>query len=382
MTSILVVDDDDVLRLDVVKELSDRGYQVIQSGDVPGAIAQLTTNQPDILLTDLRMDGGDGVDLLVALREVSPDTLPILMSGFATARDYQRATDLGAVKVLTKPFTPKELLNAVEHAIDCGSGFRGSVHGVSLVDMLQMFHFGRRTIALHIASAEPSVIEFRDGELVHASRGAHRGVEALREILATPTGAMSTSVPTGEITRSIEQPFSALLMDVLREVDEGAKSASPASEASGDESSLDAMFEEWVSIRPGAANNSDSVERWRALGPLLQRVAPGIGAAIIDETSARVISLCDFSTSLEWVPLMSELRNATQHVVQESGFCEIELIGRNVACALLYNAEEGYTLALDSLLLDRLAPQRFRSQVRQIVQFLPSILDNNERTIK
>lgn len=375
MTSILLVDDDEVLRKDVANELATRGYEVVESGDVQQAIAQIQRSHPDLLLTDLRMDGGDGIDLLTALRQLSPETLPILMSGYASAHDYQRATDLGAVRVLTKPFTPRQLVSAVEHALDCGTGFRGSVHGVSLVDMLQMFHFGRRTIALHIASIEPGTIEFRDGEIVHVVRGELVGVEALRAILATPNGAMSTSVPVGDGDVSIDIPFSALLMDVLRELDETSKAAPSSAVPGKSEDSLDALFEEWVSLRPGAMA-SDVTERWKALGPLLQRVAPGLGAGIIDERTARVVILHDFTASQEWLPILLALRRDIDRLTCGEGYHHIEFVGRDVACALLCNDTEGYTIALDSVLVDRFAAQRFRSQVRQVMLLLPNEEEN------
>lgn len=375
MTSVLVVDDDTLLLADVAQELRTQGYQVFEANSADTAIHMLSLESPDVLLTDLRMDGLDGVDLLSAARDLTPHTLPILMSGFATIRDYDRATELGAIRVLSKPFTPQELLTAVAHAVDCGTGFRGSVHGVSLVDMLQMFHFGRRTIELHIGGPGKSTIVFRDGEIVDATLGDTRGIDALRAILDTPSGAMQTSVPGGAPNVTIETPFQSLLMDTLRELDEGdGKRRSDAMELA-----LDDAFEEWASMRPAPAPTPD-LSRLRSLGPMLQRVAPHLSAAVIDETCARVVPLRDFDESPEWVSAVCAIQHELSRLADSDGYEELEFVGHDVAFALLRNRAEQYTLVLSAALIDRLAVQRFRSQVRQILSYLPESKRMEERT--
>jgi hypothetical protein len=60
--------------------------------------------------------------------------------------------------VLVKPFTASELLRTIQKAIDCETGFQGSVHGLSLIDMAQMFHLAQRSVTI----------------LVHRRLGLHR----------------------------------------------------------------------------------------------------------------------------------------------------------------------------------------------------------------
>ncbi|HNC42883.1 MAG TPA: response regulator, partial [Acidobacteriota bacterium] len=146
MTSVLIVEDDLQFRSALARDLTVQGYQVAVAQSVDEAVGMLAAKPTNILLTDLRIGERDGIDLLGTVREVSPDTRSILMSGYATARDHQRAMELGAVQVLCKPFTATELFNALQQAIECETGFRGSVHGLSLTDVLQMFHFGRRSV--------------------------------------------------------------------------------------------------------------------------------------------------------------------------------------------------------------------------------------------
>src|SRR5262249_51993255 len=135
--SILVVDDDPQLRHALARELRAHGYDASSAGGYSEAMQCFRERAYDVLLTDLRMEGGDGMDLILALRESAPGTRPVLMSAHATARDSQRALDLGAVRVLCKPFDTREMLHAIECAAEYAGGFLGALHGLSFVDVLQ-----------------------------------------------------------------------------------------------------------------------------------------------------------------------------------------------------------------------------------------------------
>jgi CheY-like chemotaxis protein len=225
-TSILIVEDDEQLRSAVARDLSRRGFDVVTVSCVDGALAHFEDRSFDVVLTDLRMEGADGIDLLAALGRVAPGTRPILMSAFASARDHQRAIQLGAVQVLCKPFTPAELMRAIQQAIECESGFRGRVHGLSLVDVLQMFHYGRRSLSVYLGANPRGEIHVQDGEIIHARHGESVGESALRTILAMPSGSIET-VPLDGEEASITRPFQLLLLDVLRELDEEKKVDDP-----------------------------------------------------------------------------------------------------------------------------------------------------------
>src|SRR5262245_26871757 len=107
-TSILIVEDDERLRSAVARDLARRGFDVVTVASVDGALARFEEQTFDVVLTDLCMEGADGIELIETLNSVAPKTRPILMSAYASARDHQRAMQLGAVQVLCKPFTPAE----------------------------------------------------------------------------------------------------------------------------------------------------------------------------------------------------------------------------------------------------------------------------------
>lgn len=222
MTSILIVEDDEQLRSAVARDLVHRGFSVTTVESVDDALGKLRQHGFDVLLTDLRMGERDGIDLLAALPDVAPTTPAILMSAYASARDHQRAIELGAVQVLCKPFTSVELAQAIRKAMECETGFRGTLHGISLVDVLQMFHLSRRSVCLTVGGRTGGAIHVREGEIVHAVQGNSVGEEALRSILGVPSGSIRTA-PLESEQRSIERTFQGLLLDMLRGLDEEQK---------------------------------------------------------------------------------------------------------------------------------------------------------------
>ena len=225
MTSVLIVDDDPAFRTTIGRDLGEQGFTVALAQNADEATELLSRRAIDVLLTDLRMPGEDGIDLLAKVRTVAPKTRAILMSGYASARDYQRAIECGAVRVLSKPFTPSELLQAIRQAVECETGFRGSIHGLSLVDLLQMFHYARRSLAIVVDGLAPGHVFLEDGHVIHAVYRELQGEPALRAILAMPAGSLRTMVLPQSTPHSITRDFQPVLLDSLRTVDEDAAHA-------------------------------------------------------------------------------------------------------------------------------------------------------------
>jgi hypothetical protein len=186
------------------------------------ALERLSERTYDVVLTDLRMGAKDGLDLILAIAESFPATRPILMSAYATARDSERAKELGAVRVLCKPFDTAEMLQAVERAVECAQGFVGSVHGMSLVDMLQMFHYAQRSVSVRVLGGLPAAIHMKNGHIVHASHGAADGEAALAQILILPAGSLQTS-PLEPVAQTISRQFQPLMLDLMRLLDEARR---------------------------------------------------------------------------------------------------------------------------------------------------------------
>jgi two-component system response regulator HydG len=115
---ILVADDEASSRSGLSALLKDEGFEVVVAEDGYKALARLQETAPDVLLTDLRMPGLDGIELLKKAREVYPDLVVVLMTAFAGVETAVRAMQEGAEDYLTKPLQIDELVLVIERALE------------------------------------------------------------------------------------------------------------------------------------------------------------------------------------------------------------------------------------------------------------------------
>ncbi len=115
---ILVVDDEGAIRYSVTKTLERTGYQVVTASSGEEALAILTERDFDVVLTDIRMPGISGVDLLAQIKEQSPDAVVILMTGYASLGTAVESLRLGAHDYLIKPSTSEDIRESVKRGVE------------------------------------------------------------------------------------------------------------------------------------------------------------------------------------------------------------------------------------------------------------------------
>jgi DNA-binding NtrC family response regulator len=111
--SILVIDDDEIIRKSCERILSSEGYALELSGNPTEGLNKLRKKTFDLVLTDLTMPGMSGLEVLKDIREAWPDTEVIVVSGLGTAKMAVEALRYGAYDFIEKPFTPEQLTNLV-----------------------------------------------------------------------------------------------------------------------------------------------------------------------------------------------------------------------------------------------------------------------------
>jgi two-component system response regulator GlrR len=114
-TVLLVDDDTDLLKL-LTLRLQRAGFEVLTADCGAEALKRLAEYQPRAVITDLRMDGLDGLDLLAEIESQYPVLPVILMTAHGTIPDAVKATRLGAYAFLTKPIDDNELISCVRQA--------------------------------------------------------------------------------------------------------------------------------------------------------------------------------------------------------------------------------------------------------------------------
>ncbi len=114
---VLVADDKENMLKLFAKILAD-GYSVETAQDGARALALVATRAYDVVVTDIRMPGADGFELLAAVKARAPTTEVVMMTGYATVADAVRAMKQGAFDYLEKPFDPDAALGVVARAAE------------------------------------------------------------------------------------------------------------------------------------------------------------------------------------------------------------------------------------------------------------------------
>jgi two-component system response regulator GlrR len=120
--NVLLVDDDESLLCLMAIRLKGEGYNVQCAGGSKEALKLINTQNFDVVLSDLRMPGLDGLHLLEEIMGLGKDVLVILMTAHGTIQDAVEATQRGVFGFLTKPIDHDELRGSMEKAVSQSQG--------------------------------------------------------------------------------------------------------------------------------------------------------------------------------------------------------------------------------------------------------------------
>src|SRR5438445_3473371 len=118
MGRILVADDHDALRRGLVRGLTEAGHEVEEASNGNAAIERLHDSYFDVVLSDLKMGGSDGMDVLRTTRALHPTTAVILMTAFGTVNTAVEAMKIGAFDYVQKPFEIEEMEVKIDKALE------------------------------------------------------------------------------------------------------------------------------------------------------------------------------------------------------------------------------------------------------------------------
>ncbi len=114
---ILVVDDDDGVRENLAELFELVGYTILTAGSAPEALRKLSEHRVDLLLTDYRMPGPNGVELIEAARRLKPGLRAILMTAFGDSFTEIESVRRGAIGYVNKPFEADEIAGLVSRIL-------------------------------------------------------------------------------------------------------------------------------------------------------------------------------------------------------------------------------------------------------------------------
>lgn len=114
--SVLIIDDEPLMRVSMLDALQAEGYEVQEASNGEEGIQKTKAGRYDLVITDLKMPGSDGLQVVQVCKECSPDTEVIVITAYGSVDTAVQAMKLGAHDYITKPFSIDELLLTVDRA--------------------------------------------------------------------------------------------------------------------------------------------------------------------------------------------------------------------------------------------------------------------------
>jgi DNA-binding NtrC family response regulator len=115
---LLVIDDEPAIREGVRRILESESFQVETFANGHAALERIKQEPFDLVVTDLKMPGISGMEVLKAIKEIQPDLPVIFITGYSSVDSAVEVMKLGAVDYIAKPFTPEEMLQTVKTALE------------------------------------------------------------------------------------------------------------------------------------------------------------------------------------------------------------------------------------------------------------------------
>ena len=115
---VLVVDDEPNIGESIKKALEKIGYSVDMASNAEAALSRLERSPVELVLCDIKLPGMDGIELLRQIKEHHPETVVVMITGYATIESAVASIKLGASDYLPKPFNPEQLRHVVTKALE------------------------------------------------------------------------------------------------------------------------------------------------------------------------------------------------------------------------------------------------------------------------
>jgi CheY-like chemotaxis protein len=229
---VLLVDDNPMVLGMLKQSLSTIG-QINTAGDAADALLKAVDDPPDLLVTDYRMPGMDGRQLIEKLRS-RPATANFSAIILASKSDItERLSQQDPVDdFVEKPFFLKEATRRIKRVIDKialekmaksapSDGLRGSLSQMNVIDLMQSLEMGRKSCLLSLTKDDDKCeVYFTEGQVVHAVYGSLKGDEAVFKVLRWTGGNFQLNFEARTTETSTQLNTQGLLMEGLRLLDE------------------------------------------------------------------------------------------------------------------------------------------------------------------
>ena len=214
---VLIVDDEENLNWSLVTSLRKDGYIVDGAHTGEEALARLQAAPYDCVVSDIKMPGMDGFELLQWLRQHHPSTRMVMMTSFGSPSARQDALREGAVAYFEKPFDLRALKDQLRRMAAAPMPSTAAPEAAyDLLDVAQVISLARRDIALDVrGGGYTGLLRFLQGELLWAEAGDLRGDEAFLALCGPRGGHAQVAAWNGLTGRNVTQPVTRLIYTAL-----------------------------------------------------------------------------------------------------------------------------------------------------------------------
>jgi CheY-like chemotaxis protein len=225
---ILVVDDEENLNWSLVNSLRKENYAADGALTGEDALRNMASQNYDIVISDVRMPGMDGFELLQWLRGHRPQTRVVMMTAFGSPTERAEATRGGVIAYLEKPFDLRMLKDELRRITTSAAETprvtgAPQPEGYDLLEVARVVSLARRDIALQVeANGRKGRLRFLRGDLIWAECGTLYGDEAFVALTTPRTGRVQPEPWDGRSSRNVQQPLSALIYQAMAQRDRGA----------------------------------------------------------------------------------------------------------------------------------------------------------------
>ena len=209
--TILLVEDEEMLRESLAELLGERGFQVLQAPNGKVAYETMLAQPVDLVLTDIRMPEMDGITLLGRLRELAPETPVIMITAYGTVESAVAALRAGASDYLLKPVQFDDMLLKIQHVLEHHEVLRASRVMIDQMSAQSVFHnlVGRSAPMLRLLDMVQKLSGVKSNVLIMGESGTgkelfaraihYNGVAREKPFVPVNCGAIPESLVESEL---------------------------------------------------------------------------------------------------------------------------------------------------------------------------------------
>ncbi len=223
--NLLIVDDEKKI-LHLLKEGLEQyknKFQIAFTTNITQAKEIIDKFKVTTVLTDVKMPGGTGIDLLLYLKNNHPDVRVIIMTGYGNDDIKRSVLYSGAYAYISKPIEIKQLGRILINSFE-NTEKDDFIKNLSLFELLQFMNLSRYTGSVIVTATgdKKGVIFLVKGEIVKAEDGTRKNVDALTEIVSWKNSEISSAEFNKEISNKPIGSMQSILMILAKKVDESS----------------------------------------------------------------------------------------------------------------------------------------------------------------